>query len=563
MALASWGEYRPDLSDLDSGITQAINNVLPRGDGYGPFPALSSFTTALAGQCRGIFCARKTTDNTVVIFAGTSTRLYKLDNTTLAWTDVSKGGSAYTTLNTDANWTFAQFNNTVIACQANSTPQKFDITSATVFSDVSGSPPQAAYVSVINRFAVLSGLTSNPNRVQWSGLNDITNWTSGTGSSDYQDLPDGGIVRGVVGGELGVIIQDAAIRTMTFSPGSDVIFNIFRVAKDIGTIAPFSITQDGNRIFFLSAKGWVQTDTSGQLQFIGQERVDRTFLAGYDTSSPQLIVGAADPKLPIVYWIYRASGSGVTYADRGLAYNWLVQRWAPFTVAAEYIASVARPGLTLEALDALAPGAITISGAANNGSGLVRLTVSSTSGWSTGNTKTVSGVTGTTEANGTWTITVIDGTHIDLQGSAFASAYVSGGVVGGSVDSMSTSFDQISSSSTNAVTGVDSSHAVGFFSGLNTEATLETSEISGDGQRILTNGFWPICDAATVYGSVGYRENLNASRTYTTEVAMNSYGFVPTIRSTRYARGKIRIPSGTTWTFSSGVRPETQPDGMA
>jgi len=30
-------------------------------------------------------------------------------------------------------------------------------------------------------------------------------------SSDYQDLPDGGIVRGVAGGEYGVIFQETAM----------------------------------------------------------------------------------------------------------------------------------------------------------------------------------------------------------------------------------------------------------------------------------------------------------------------------------------------------------------
>ena len=97
---------------------------------------------------------------------------------------------------------------------------------------------------------------------------------------------------------------------------------------------------------------------------------------------------------------------------------------------------MARPGATLESLDAIAPGVVAISGAANNGSGLVRLTVASTTGWTTGDFKSVSAVTGTTEANGHWTITVIDGTHIDLQGSTYANAYVSGGIVGGSVDDM-------------------------------------------------------------------------------------------------------------------------------
>jgi len=75
--------------------------------------------------------------------------------------------------------------------------------------------------------------------------------------------------------------------------------------------------------------------------------------------------------------------------------------------------------------------ALTITGTANNGSGLVRLTVTSTATFATGQTKKVAGVVGTTEANGLWTITVVDATHIDLQGSAFANNYVSGGTIGG------------------------------------------------------------------------------------------------------------------------------------
>lgn len=74
-----------------------------------------------------------------------------------------------------------------------------------------------------------------------------------------------------------------------------------------------------------------------------------------------------------------------------------------------------------------------VLGAANNGSGLIRLQTTSTSNLVTGQRITVTGVVGTTEANNsntgavTWTITVIDLTHIDLQGSTFANAYVSGG----------------------------------------------------------------------------------------------------------------------------------------
>lgn len=64
----------------------------------------------------------------------------------------------------------------------------------------------------------------------------------------------------------------------------------------------------------------------------------------------------------------------------------------------------------------------------------IRLTVSSTTGMTTGDVRTVSGVGGTTEANGTWTITVIDATHIDLQGTTFTNVYTSGGSVNGKWD---------------------------------------------------------------------------------------------------------------------------------
>lgn len=79
--------------------------------------------------------------------------------------------------------------------------------------------------------------------------------------------------------------------------------------------------------------------------------------------------------------------------------------------------------------------ALTITGAASAAS-LIRLVVASTSAFTTGQKKIVAGVVGTTEANGRWTITVVDSTHIDLQGSVFVNAYVSGGTIGGGVDEL-------------------------------------------------------------------------------------------------------------------------------
>lgn len=68
----------------------------------------------------------------------------------------------------------------------------------------------------------------------------------------------------------------------------------------------------------------------------------------------------------------------------------------------------------------------TITGAANNGSGLVRIT-SNAHGFLDNDTVTITGVTGTTEANGTWFVTGVTANTFDLVGSAFVNAYVSGG----------------------------------------------------------------------------------------------------------------------------------------
>lgn len=558
MAQLSFGEYRPDVSDLNQSYTKSVRNVVPQSDGYGPFKGPNVFTDALPAQCRGKFFARNA-DGSVSVFAGTSDRLYTLDNTTLAWTDVSKGGTAYSALDSTANWTFAQFNSVVIACQANTAPQAFTLGGSSEFANLGGSPPQAAYVAVVNRFVVLSGLLSAPRRVQWSGLNAITTWTSGTTYSDFQDMPDGGNVRGVVGGEFGVILQDTSIRRMTFSPGADIIFQIDRLARDLGTNLPYSVIDAEGLVLFYSTKGFMMISGDGGMKPIGKERVDRTFAASVDFAAPHLTIGATKPDSSLVLWAYKTADYNGTGFNKALVYDTILDRWAPLDLEGDYIASMAKPGLTLESLNTI--GSVAITGAADNGAGLVRLTVASTAGWTTGDIKDVASVGGTTEANGTWTITVVDGTHIDLQGSTFANAYTSGGYVAGSIDDFNVSFDDFTAATLTQLAIVDADKRLGYFTGENLEATLETSEQSGISKRLFVRGFFPLTDAATLYGSVGRRENMNAEPSYTDETALNAQGFCPQRASTRHARAKVRIPAGTSWSYITAVDPDVTFEG--
>lgn len=567
--LLPFPEYRPDVSDLNAGYTRDLLNCVPRGDGYGPFTDSGPFTGSLPAPARGGILAQLP-DGTVSIFAGTETRLYKLNNTTLEWSDVSKGGSAYGSLGEDANWVFSQFGNIVTATQRGTVVQQFDVTSDSAFSDLGGSPPQAGHSSVIGPFLVLSDLLDNPNRVQWSGLNAIETW-DGTNSSDFQDLADGGraICTAFLGNDAGIILQQGGARRMAWAPGDERVFIIDRLENADGTIAPYSVVTAPGGAYFLSPRGFVKIDVAGTMTPIGEERVNRSFLGQHPTNvpqnvqdvavnadSPQLIIGASDPDRSLVFWVYQSRDNAGTGFDRGLVYHTTLNRWAPIQISGDYLLKAAQPGLTLEALDAIAPGALTITDADDNGSGLIRLTVSSTSGLTSGNYYTVSEVTGTTEANGTWEITVIDGTTFDLVGSTFANAYVSGGVVGGSLDAMTLSLDSYATATLPALAVVDSDQKLGFFSGDTLECTLTTSEQSLGRTRIDVNELRPITDAATAYCRLLKRDNLNEAETEGTEILLNSDGICPTLEETRYARARFRVPAGEIWSFATGVEPE-------
>lgn len=352
MPLLPAGEYRPDISDYEASTTRNILNVLPRADGYGPFLDFAALSESLPGPCRGGVVALRQ-DGSIAIFAATSSRLYLLDNTSFTWTDISKGGAAYSDIPTEDQWGMKQFGNLVIAVQANTGPQVYNLSTSTAFADLGGSPPPARYIDIVGRFVVLTGLVSNPYRIQWSGLNDAMGWTPGVNSSDYQDLPDGGVARGVSGGESGVIFQDQAIRRMTYLPGSSLIFQIELIARDKGLYASGSLVRAGERTFFYSTQGFNVILPGAYPTPIGREKVDRTVMADLDKANLKYFVGAVDPRNTRVFWAYKSVSGQTGFFDKILCYDWTLDKFTPIRISGEYLLSLTQPGLTLEGLDAI------------------------------------------------------------------------------------------------------------------------------------------------------------------------------------------------------------------
>lgn len=72
---------------------------------------------------------------------------------------------------------------------------------------------------------------------------------------------------------------------------------------------------------------------------------------------------------------------------------------------------------------------VAVTGCADNGSGLIRITVGSAQDWQTGLRMQVNFVGGVSAAKGEWVITRITSTTFDLQGSTFSGSYTSGGLI--------------------------------------------------------------------------------------------------------------------------------------
>jgi hypothetical protein len=273
-------------------------------------------------------------------------------NTTGAGSGTHSMTYFYSDLATTDQWQFAQFGSNVIAVQANSVPQVFDTAAGAAFTDLGGSPPTARYVSVVERFLVLSGLVSTPRRIHWSDLDGITTWTAGTVFANYFDAPDGGIVRGSAGGEFGVILQESAMRRMVYIPGAKPAFQIERLEEDVGLLGPYSLIRAGSRLFFVSQQGIKSVGASGPTTPVGREKVDRTFLADVSVSNLHLLIGSADPSSSRVVWAY--STAGATLFNKIIFYDWALDRFSPpIAVQGEYIGSLVKPGVTLENVDTL------------------------------------------------------------------------------------------------------------------------------------------------------------------------------------------------------------------
>jgi len=255
---------------------------------------------------------------------------------------------SYTTP-TNQRWRFTQFGNVLIAANGGNRLQGFNVNTSTTFQDLAADAPASRYITVVRDFVVSGYVGSDyPNRVQWSALGDESNWAnSATTQADFQDIPDGGSVVGITGGEFGLVFMDRSIHRMTYV-GSPLVFQFDNISRNQGCYEQNSIIQYGGTSFFLSDDGFYACDGQ-QIIPIGNEKVNRYFYSDVDEGSLNLMSAAVDPFRKLVIWAYASQSSATV--DKLLIYNYQTNKWTSGTTDASRIASSSTPAYTLEGLD--------------------------------------------------------------------------------------------------------------------------------------------------------------------------------------------------------------------
>lgn len=341
----NFGEWMPDQSGISGALTDA-KNVVSQAIGYGPFPTPVTLSSAAAENLTSLYAAKSPAGLTSLFAAGDS-KIYTVGGSG-ALTQV---GTGYTTSGGN-RVRFAQFGNVVISTNNAEKLQKWTLGTSTSFGDLSATAPIAKYITVVRDFVVVANTYESTQqkqyRVRWSAINDETDWTENVNTqSDYQDIPDGGQIMGIRGGEFGIVLLERSIHRMSYV-GTPFIFQFDNISRGKGCMVSGSIAQYQGLTFFLSDDGFYMCDGQNVVP-IGAEKVDRFFLADVSESDYGTMSAAIDPVRKLVIWNYKS----VDANRKLMIYNFATKKWTYADAGTDYLAEASSSALTLEDLDSI------------------------------------------------------------------------------------------------------------------------------------------------------------------------------------------------------------------
>jgi hypothetical protein len=333
-------EWLPDQPGVVGALTNA-RNVFPKAVGYGPFPEEEDYSGD-ASEALNSVAAGTNSAGDVKIFAGGETKLFLLQSSDFSLNDVS--GTTYTA--TD-RWNFVQFGNFMIAANGKDTLQYADMATTTIsFADLDASAPTAKLVTVVRDFVVAGNTNTSSSQVIWSGLNNPNTWgNTAITQADNQIVPDGGEVKGITGGEFGLVLLEKSIVRMSYV-GSPIIFQFDNISRNLGCFESNSVVQWQGVTYFLADDGFYSCNGE-TIEAIGAEKINRYFWSTVQDSAIGTMSTAVDPFRALVMWGYPSIDGDY----RVLAYHIPTKKWSFAETNVNRIADITTPAVTLEDLD--------------------------------------------------------------------------------------------------------------------------------------------------------------------------------------------------------------------
>jgi hypothetical protein len=525
-------EWLPDQPSVLDAVSKA-NNVIPLAVGYGPFKSAVNYSGDASENLTNVFSTK--VDNDVSVFAGGLTKLYKLDGADLSLDDVSKSGG-YTGIN---RWQFVQFGNYALATNGSEKIQYYNVNSSTLFADLAAAAPISKYITVVRDFVVGAniGAGTYPSRVQWSDINDPTDWTAGGASqSDFQDIPDGGDITGITGGEFGIIFLEKAIVRMSYI-GSPLFFQFDTISRNIGCIEGGSIAQYGGITYFLSDDGFYSCDGQNIIG-IGSEKIDRYFYSNANIGDIDSISSAVDPERNLVIWNYTT----VSGARSLLIYNYETKKWCEADTDVDFLSTLATSGTSLESIDSaynVTAGSFTV------GKQYTIRSVGTTNYTLIGAVANTVGVLFTATGVGSGT-----GVAIDMAASAAALK---------TVDTLTTTLDDRLYKGGKFLFGGVRDAKIVTFTGVNATATLTTNDLEYGYNSVVTL-IRPSVDNGSATIQVASRRMLDDTITYSTSKTTDQEGRCSVRSAGRYHRVSL-TPTGANWFSAIGMDIEYSEQG--
>jgi hypothetical protein len=347
-----FGEWLPDQPEyLNPGATTA-NNVYYAVNSYKRFPSLVTYSSNNIGaDSRGAGSFRDNSNN-VFNFVANNTDIFQLD----AGTFTSRK-SSLTGTNTDY-FTFTQFGENIVVSNGVDAPQYYLMGTSTNFANLStigtsGTVPVFKVSGVIRDFFVTGNHTNNSNRIQWSGINDLTTWQPGTKQSDLQDLPgSGGQIVHITSGEIGYVFRQNQIIRMDYVGGATV-FRLSVISPNRGAVLGRTVCQDNRRVFFYADDGFFEIN-GDQVISIGAEKVNRFFDIDLNKAFSDRICAAVDPFNQLAMWLYPSASNAANttgICDKVIIYNYATQKWSTADASASTIFPQFVGAYTVELMD--------------------------------------------------------------------------------------------------------------------------------------------------------------------------------------------------------------------